>query len=176
MLAAGTGIVLSLLVPLASTAQSTGGALAGAKDPRQGAFKEYAGAAVCKVCHASQYEAWSRSHHRQAMQVADAESVLGNFRNAKFVYAKTTSIFSTRDGKYLRPHRRTDGKLADFEIKYTFVSSRCSNTDRVPGGKLRRRNCVGLAARAQGGQRWFHLYPDRTCARDPLHWTGINQN
>ena len=28
----------------------------------------------------------------------------------------------------------------------------------------------------QGGQRWFHLYPDRELkAGDPLHWTGIDQ-
>ena len=31
--------------------------------------------------------------------------------------------------------------------------------------------------RAQGGQRWFHLYPeDRITHTDPLHWTGPNQN
>ena len=29
----------------------------------------------------------------------------------------------------------------------------------------------------QGGQRWFHLYPDEKIpAGDELHWTGINQN
>ena len=28
----------------------------------------------------------------------------------------------------------------------------------------------------QGGQRWFHLYPDQKLeAGDPLHWTGIDQ-
>jgi len=179
MLAAGTGIALSLLVPLASIAQPTGGALAGAKDPRQGAFKEYAGAAVCKGCHAAQYEAWSRSHHRQAMQVANAESVLGDFRNAKFAYAGTTSVFSTRDGKY---YVRTDGPaatLASFEIKYTFgVEPLQQYLIELPGGKLQ---ALGIAwdsrPKAQGGQRWFHLYPGQNLrAGDPLHWTGINQN
>src|SRR5262249_16450352 len=30
---------------------------------------------------------------------------------------------------------------------------------------------------AQGGQRWFHLYPDQNLTtHDPLHWTGPNQN
>ena len=31
--------------------------------------------------------------------------------------------------------------------------------------------------KAEGGQRWFHLYPDEKIAHDDeLHWTGINQN
>jgi predicted CXXCH cytochrome family protein len=179
MLAAGTGIALSLLVPLASIAQPTGGALAGAKDPRQGAFKEYAGAAVCKGCHAAQYEAWSRSHHRQAMQVANAESVLGDFRNAKFAYAGTTSVFSMRDGKYYVRTDGPEGKLSDFEIKYTFgVEPLQQYLIELPGGKLQ---ALGIAwdsrPKAQGGQRWFHLYPGQNLrAGDPLHWTGINQN
>src|SRR5262245_14588863 len=30
---------------------------------------------------------------------------------------------------------------------------------------------------AQGGQRWFHLYPDQKVTHDdPLHWTGAFQN
>ena len=29
----------------------------------------------------------------------------------------------------------------------------------------------------QGGQRWFHLYPDEDITHeDALHWTGPNQN
>jgi hypothetical protein len=31
--------------------------------------------------------------------------------------------------------------------------------------------------KAQGGQRWFHLYPGQNLkAGDPLHWTGVQQN
>ena len=47
-----------------------------------------------------------------------------------------------------------------------------------PGGRLQ---CLGIAwdtrPKAQGGQRWFHLYPnERIPAGDVLHWTGPNQN
>src|SRR4030095_3917452 len=179
MLAAGTGIALSLLVPLASIAQPTGGALAGAKHPRQAAFKEYAGAAVCKGSHAAPYRAWSRWHHHQAMQVDNAESVLGDFRKAKFAYAGTTSVFSMRDGKYYVRTDGPEGKVSEFEIKYTFgVKPLQQYLIELPGGKLQ---ALGIAwdsrPKAQGGQRWFHLYPGQNLrAGDPLHWTGINQN
>src|SRR5206468_12725118 len=48
----------------------------------------------------------------------------------------------------------------------------------LQGGKLQ---ALGIAwdsrPKADGGQRWFHLYPDQNLrAGDPLHWTGINQN
>jgi tetratricopeptide (TPR) repeat protein len=47
-----------------------------------------------------------------------------------------------------------------------------------PDGRLQP---LGIAwdsrAKRDGGQRWFHLYPDqRVTHTDPLHWTGRNQN
>ncbi|MEO8675303.1 MAG: tetratricopeptide repeat protein [Casimicrobiaceae bacterium] len=134
---------------------------------------------MCGECHAAEYETWSHSHHRQAMQVADAKSVLGDFRNAKFAYAGTTSTFSTRDGKFYARTDGPDGKLADFEIKYTFgVSPLQQYLIELPGGKLQ---ALGIAwdtrPKASGGQRWFHLYPGQNLrAGDTLHWTGVNQN
>ena len=32
-------------------------------------------------------------------------------------------------------------------------------------------------SKVDGGQRWYHLYPDEPIrAGDELHWTGLNQN
>ena len=175
ILAVWAGVALSLLVtavPAAAQAAPAGGSA-------QAVVKEYAGAAACGSCHAGQYEAWSRSHHRQAMQVADAKSVLGDFRNAKFASAGTTSVFSMRDGKYYVRTDGPDGKLADFEIKYTYgVAPLQQYLIELPGGRLQ---ALGIAwdsrSKAQGGGRWFHLYPGQSLrAGDPLHWTGINQN
>jgi predicted CXXCH cytochrome family protein len=47
-----------------------------------------------------------------------------------------------------------------------------------PGGRLQ---ALGIAwdarSKAEGGQRWFHLYPDqRIDHNDALHWTGLYQN
>jgi len=37
--------------------------------------------------------------------------------------------------------------------------------------------CWDTRPKDQGGQRWFHLYPDENVAHDDiLHWTGPYQN
>src|SRR5439155_3905761 len=80
---------------------------------------KYAGETQCASCHAKEHAAWKGSDHDLAMQVADAQSVLGDFANAKFAYAGTTSTFSRRDDKFFVNTDGPDGKLADFEITYT---------------------------------------------------------
>ena len=42
----------------------------------------YIGAERCAGCHTQEAEAWRQSHHAQAMQEANASTVLGNFRDA----------------------------------------------------------------------------------------------
>jgi len=44
---------------------------------------DFVGAAACKSCHEKEYQAWHGSHHRQSMQEATADTVLGDFNNAK---------------------------------------------------------------------------------------------
>ncbi len=139
----------------------------------------YVGGRTCTSCHANEHAAWSGSHHDLAMQVADEKSVLGNFANAKFSSAGVTSTFFKRDGKFFVNTDGPDGKLADFELKFTFgVTPLQQYLIELPGGRLQ---AFGIAwdsrPKAAGGQRWFHLYPGRRLkAGDPQHWTGIDQN
>ena len=143
------------------------------------AHAEYVGGKTCNACHAEQAKAWKGSDHDLSMQIADAKTVLGNFDNASFSYAGVSSRFFKRDGRLFVSTDGSDGKLADFEIKYTFgVRPLQQYLIEMPGGRLQ---AFGIAwdsrARAQGGQRWFHLYPkDVLKAGDALHWTGVNQN
>jgi len=172
------GVVLAAL-PSAASAQPAPPAAA----QGQGAFlspgKGHVGSAACAECHAAAFDAWARSQHSRAMQVADAKTVLGDFRAAKFSYAGTTSVFFTRDGRYFVRTDGPDGKLADFEIRYTFgVTPLQQYLIALPGGRLQ---ALGIAwdsrPKAAGGERWFHLYPGQNIrAGDPLHWTGVNQN
>lgn len=140
---------------------------------------EHVGRAVCGSCHPAQLAAWQGSHHDLSMQPADADSVLGDFDGARFEYAGITSVFSRRGGRYFVRTDGPDGKLADFEIRYTFGHHPLQQyLIELPGGRLQ---AFGIAwdsrPKAVGGQRWFHLYPDRQLgAGDPLHWTGQNQN
>jgi tetratricopeptide (TPR) repeat protein len=139
----------------------------------------YIGTADCAECHAKEHGAWQGSQHDRAMQPATEKTVLGDFANAKFAFAGTTSTFSRRDGKFFVNTDGPDGKPADFEIQYAFgVEPLQQYLVELPGGRLQ---ALGLAwdarPKAHGGQRWFHLYPDRKPeAGDPLHWTGIDQN
>ncbi len=139
----------------------------------------YVGRAVCGECHAREVEAWRGSDHDLAMQVADETTVLGNFADAKFAYAGTTTTFSRRDGKFVVKTDGADGKLADFEIKYTFgIRPLQQYLVEFPGGRLQALSIAWDARpKAQGGQRWFHLYPGQEIkAGDWLHWTGGGQN
>ena len=139
----------------------------------------YVGRESCVGCHAQEVAKWRGSHHDLAMQVADETSVLGNFADVKFRHAGVTSVFSRRDGKYFVRTDGPDGKLADFEIRYTFgVTPLQQYLIEFPDGRIQ---ALGIAwdtrPRSQGGQRWFHLFPHETLrAGDPLHWTGLQQN
>jgi tetratricopeptide (TPR) repeat protein len=139
----------------------------------------YVGGAECTACHAKEHAAWQGSDHDLAMQVADDRTVLGNFANARFSYAATTSTFFRRNGKYFVNTDGPDGKLADFEIKYAFgVHPLQQYLVEFPGGRMQ---ALGIAwdsrPKAAGGQRWFHLYPGQNVkAGDWLHWTSVSQN
>jgi predicted CXXCH cytochrome family protein len=143
------------------------------------AAASYVGGQACAACHAAEYKAWKGSHHDLAMQIADENTVLGNFNDAKFRYAGITSTFFRRNGKYYINTDGPDGKLADFEIKYTFgLTPLQQYLIELPGGRLQAFSVAwDSRPQEQGGQRWFHLYPDRKLkAGDPQHWTGIDQN
>ena len=113
----------------------------------------YVGGKACAECHAKANDAWHGSRHDLAMQVADEKSVLGNFANARFTYAGTTSTFSRRDGRFFVNTDGPDGKLADYDVKYTFgVIAAAAVPDRVS-----RRPHAGAGDRlgfaAEGGRR-----------------------
>lgn len=65
------------------------------------AVAEYVGTAACAHCHGPEAAAWRGSDHDLAMQEATAENVLGDFDDATFTYAGTTTTFSRRDGVFL---------------------------------------------------------------------------
>jgi len=143
------------------------------------AAADYVGAAACKQCHETEFKAWAGSHHQLAMQEANASTVLGNFDDAKFKHFGTESRFFKRDGRFMVRTDGPDGKLADFEIKYTFgVWPLQQYLIEFPGGRYQ---TLGIAwdarTKGEGGQRWFHLYPgEKIDHEDQLHWTGLYQN
>jgi tetratricopeptide (TPR) repeat protein len=132
------------------------------------------GSAACASCHAAEHEAWRGSQHARAMQEASPHSVLGDFDGATFRHGGIAHRFFMRDGKFLVRTDGPDGKLADFEVRYTFgLEPLQQYLVELPGGRLQ---ALGIAWDT-GRKRWFHLYPnERIDYRDELHWTGRQQN
>ncbi|EXI79749.1 MAG: cellulose synthase subunit BcsC [Candidatus Accumulibacter appositus] len=140
----------------------------------------YVGASSCQSCHESEFKAWSGSHHQLAMQEATAATVLGDFADSRFTQQGVEStFFKSVDGKFMVRTDGPDGKLTDYPISYTFgVYPLQQYLIAFPGGRYQVLPIAWDArAKSEGGQRWFHLYPDQKVDhRDPLHWTGIYQN
>jgi Flp pilus assembly protein TadD len=130
--------------------------------------------ATCATCHSKQYKEWLGSHHEQAMQVATDETVLGKFDDTSFAHFGVTSRFFKKDDRFFVHTEGADGKLGDFEIKYTFgVEPLQQYLIEFPRGRLQGLTVAWDTER----KRWFHLYPDEKISHDdPLHWTGLYQN
>ena len=139
----------------------------------------FVGTTACAGCHQQAFDDWQQSHHRHAMELPDARSVLGDFDDARFEYFGTTSRFFRRDGDYFVETDNAAGELETFRIAYTFGWHPLQQyLVEFPDGRLQ---ALGISwdsrPAAEGGQRWFHLYPDeRVDHADPLHWTGAFQN
>jgi tetratricopeptide (TPR) repeat protein len=139
----------------------------------------FVGRSACAECHEGEATAWAGSHHDLAMQEPTEETVLGDFGDAVFTYFGETYRFFQRDGGFLVEAVGPDGAAKEYEIAYAFgVDPLQQYLVQFPGGRLQ---ALGVAwdARpaAEGGQRWFHLYPDAEIAADDvLHWTQPAQN
>ena len=147
----------------------------------------FVGSTTCAECHRPQADPWRPSQHNLAMQHASAATVLGNFNDAGFDYAGVHSRFFRKDGKFFVETDGRDGKLAVFEVKYTFgVDPLQQYLVEFPDGRVQALLIAWDSRPAdKGGQRWFHLYPERAhparrrAALDPaepeleLHVRGV---
>ena len=138
----------------------------------------FVGAQACAGCHSAEADAWKDSHHALAMQPATAATVLGDFSGAQIEHFGVTTTFSHAGDRFVVRTDGPDGATHDFEIAYTFgLYPLQQYLIGLPGGRYQ---ALGIAwdsrPKEQGGQRWFHLYPDQKLpAGDRLHWTGIDQ-
>jgi len=139
----------------------------------------YAGSAACQSCHATEFDGWQDSHHRQAMQPATPETVRGDFSGVTFTYAGATSTFSRRGDQFIVETDGPDGSLDEFVVSYTFgIEPLQQYLIEFPDGRLQALSIAwDSRTPGEGGRRWFHLYPDEEVDyADELHWTGRQQN
>ncbi len=143
------------------------------------ATADYVGGESCSGCHMAEAELWRGSHHDLAMAVAGPTSIRGDFSNAQFTYNGITSEFMVRDGAYRVRTDGPDGELAEYEVTHAFgVEPLQQYLAEFPDGRFQVLTIAWDSRPAEeGGQRWFHLYPDDTVDHeDPLHWTGTFYN
>lgn len=139
----------------------------------------YTGSEACRDCHAQEYANWQGSHHDLAMQLPTPETVVGDFEDTEFEYHGVSTRFYREGDKYKVRTDGEDGKLTDFTVEYVFgVYPLQQYLLPLSRGRLQALSIAWDARPAtEGGQRWYHLYPDEEIDyRDPLHWTGPYQN
>ncbi|MCO1334762.1 tetratricopeptide repeat protein [Microbulbifer sp. OS29] len=139
----------------------------------------YVGAGQCAECHKDQTAAWQGSHHQMAMQVANSNSVLGDFSGIEFKHREQATSFYLRDHQYYVRTDGPDGNTHEYPVAYTFgIHPLQQYLIELDGGRLQALSIAwDSRAKSQGGQRWFHLYPDqRLDHQHPLHWTALDQN
>lgn len=138
------------------------------------AHPDYAGSASCTECHAGETASWAASDHAWALKQPDAESVLGDFNDARFTNKGITSRFFTKDGRYFVETEGASGKPETFEVRYA-VGHRPLQQYLVETGQGRLQ--VLDLAWDTGEKKWFHLYPEQDAPpTDGLHWTRSYKN
>jgi len=174
--AAGAALVVTGAIAFHSSIErllGPGGGMANEAAPM------FVGSETCAGCHRPQAELWRSSQHQQAMAHATEKSVLGDFNDASLDNRGVHSRFFRKDGRFFVETDGPDGTLAVFEVKYTFgVDPLQQYLVEFPDGRVQ---ALSLAwdsrPKHEGGQRWFHLYPNEEIKHDDvLHWTRLNQN
>jgi predicted CXXCH cytochrome family protein len=139
----------------------------------------FVGLAACADCHEEETRIFAGSDHDLAMDLATADTVLGDFDDATFTHGGVTSMFSRRGDDFVVRTDGPDGALAEYTVDYTFgVRPLQQYLVAIEPGRYQALSvCWDTRPADEGGQRWFHLYGDETIAHDDeLHWTRPLQN
>jgi hypothetical protein len=139
----------------------------------------FVGSAVCRDCHETAFNEWLGSHHELAMQVANESTVLGDFGDASFEYFDTVTRFFRRGDDFVVSTQNAAGNTQDFVVDYTFgVEPLQQYLVEFDDGHLQPLPFAWDTRHVDdGGQRWFHLYPDEYIGpQDALFWAGREQN
>jgi Flp pilus assembly protein TadD len=139
----------------------------------------FVGRQACLDCHPNEDALWQGSDHALAMQLPTDDTVLGDFSGTSYNHFGVETTFFRDDGKFMVRTDGPDGKLHDYEVAYLFGFEPLEQyLIEFPDGRYQALNvCWDNRPADEGGQRWFHLYPDHpTPYTDPFHWTGTLQN
>ena len=140
---------------------------------------EFVGSAACATCHQTQHAAWLESNHRHAMEAAGTASVLGDFDDAEIRYYGRTTRFFREGDVYRITTENQQGEPQTFTIAYTLGYKPLQQyLVDTGGGRIQALPFAwDTREKKEGGQRWFHLYPDENITpSNPLFWMRPLQN
>lgn len=109
------------------------------------------------------------------MTAASNKTVKGDFDNARFDYFGQVYRFFREDEDFWLEQEDSAGQPQRVRISYTF--GHFPLQQYLVGFDDGRYQVLNVAwdsrTREEGGQRWFHLFPDKPLLIDsPLHWQG----
>jgi predicted CXXCH cytochrome family protein len=135
---------------------------------------QYVGRQTCAECHQQEHKNWTGSHHDLAMDLANGQTVLGNFDDQEFTHFDVTSKMTREGDRFFITTENKSGQMEKFHIKYVFgVDPLQQYMVEFDDGRVQ----VLSIAWDTKNKRWFHLYSnERIPAGDWLHWTGAGQN
>lgn len=166
----------SFFLPIAAVLAGLGACSPNSESPSAGAPDvetsmvtrpvEYVSALACKECHEQQWNAWQGSHHDLALQQANPDSVLANFASEY----NDAAFSRTKDGFIVKP----DVDTQQLAVRYTFgVAPLQQYVVETNDGRFQVLPTPwDTRDAADGGQRWYELYPGDFPADDPMHWRG----
>jgi len=138
---------------------------------------DYVGSETCVDCHQNAYQSWQGSQHQLAMTHVSNETVYADFDNATFEFDGKTNRFFRKGEEFWVNIEGPDGAFHDYQIKYTFgVSPLQQYMVEFEDGRVQLIPFTWDArTKQEGGQRWYHLYPDME-KTDEFYWTNTGQN
>ena len=139
----------------------------------------FVGSSTCMQCHTAEYKDWQKSDHKKAMQIATADTVLGDFNNITVAFHNIETRLFQQEGEYQVETLGAEGQLGVFPVKYTFGHYPLQQyLVDIGKGHLQALN-VAWDSRLEvdGGQRWFHLQPGENISPEhPFYWANHFQN
>ena len=129
----------------------------------------YVGEPACTKCHEAQTKEWRQSDHARAMEVAERRHGARRLQQRHVHLRGHTSSFFRRGraGSSCAPTARTARSTTTRSSTRSASRPLQQYLIEFPGGRFQ---CLPIAwdtrPKAQGGQRWFHLYPARTITHD----------
>jgi predicted CXXCH cytochrome family protein len=132
----------------------------------------------CKSCHENVYTKWQQSDHAKSMDIADKDSVLGDFSGVAIQHYSQRVVFFIKDAAYYADLSEA-GSTSRYQLKFTFGHYPLQQyLVEKSGGRLQVFPFAWDARPVfEGGQRWFPNYAQEDVqTNDRLHWQQALQN